>query len=52
MGITTLGLIFIIVCLPETKGKRLEDVQELFDRPLIRWKRPPAEYRSLAGRRT
>ncbi|XP_033126179.1 proton myo-inositol cotransporter-like isoform X2 [Anneissia japonica] len=34
-GISTLGLIFIITLLPETKGKRLEDIQQLFDHPCV-----------------
>ncbi|XP_071960236.1 proton myo-inositol cotransporter-like isoform X2 [Antedon mediterranea] len=34
-GLSTLGLLFMVTLLPETKGKRLEDIQRLFDRPCI-----------------
>lgn len=33
VGISVVGLVFFIVFLPETKGRKLEDVEELFSRP-------------------
>ncbi|XP_798448.3 proton myo-inositol cotransporter [Strongylocentrotus purpuratus] len=33
-GICVVGIIFIALFLPETKGTRLEDIQELFEKPL------------------
>lgn len=33
VGIVFIGLIFMIITVPETKGKRLEDVEELFEGP-------------------
>ncbi|BFZ09061.1 hypothetical protein BsWGS_12100 [Bradybaena similaris] len=33
VGISVAGLAFFIVFLPETKGRKLEDVEELFSRP-------------------
>ena len=34
VGVSTLGLAFFAAFLPETKGKRLEEVEQLFERPL------------------
>ena len=34
MGIVTIGLVFMIITVPETKGKKLEEVEELFSRPI------------------
>ncbi|RUS90675.1 hypothetical protein EGW08_001575 [Elysia chlorotica] len=36
VGIAALGLIFIATCVPETKGQKLEEVEELFRGPLCR----------------
>ncbi|XP_076447705.1 proton myo-inositol cotransporter-like [Babylonia areolata] len=33
VGIATLGFVFLLCLLPETKGKKLEDVEELFAKP-------------------
>ena len=33
VGIATLGFIFFGLLLPETKGKKLEDVDQLFAKP-------------------
>ncbi|CAG5118305.1 unnamed protein product [Candidula unifasciata] len=33
VGISVVGLVFFLVFLPETKGSKLEDVEELFSRP-------------------
>jgi len=38
-GFALLGIIFIGLCLPETKGKQLEEVEELFQQPLISCRR-------------
>lgn len=34
-GIVTIALIFIFIALPETKGLKLEEVQQLFDQGSI-----------------
>lgn len=34
VGIVTIGLVFMIITVPETKGKKLEEVEELFSRPI------------------
>jgi len=46
-GISVAAFIFVILFVPETKGKNLEDIQELFDRtwivPLYKPKKPPPQ---------
>ena len=34
-GFALIGLIVFTLCLPETKGKQLEEVEQLFSEPLI-----------------
>ena len=37
-GLGVLGLVFMVLLVPETKGRKLEEVEELFRRPLFtRW---------------
>ena len=34
VGIVLVGLVFMFLTVPETRGKKLEEVEELFSRPL------------------
>ena len=37
-GLGVLGLAFMVLLVPETKGRKLEEVDELFQRPwFMRW---------------
>ena len=36
VGIAGLGLVFIGACVPETKGQKLEEAENLFSGPLCR----------------
>jgi len=38
-GLSVLGLIFVALLLPETKGKSLEDIEELFKGDVIAWRK-------------
>ena len=43
-GLSFLGLLFFLLFVPETKGKSLEDVEMLFQRPyFVQWCWPPKE---------
>jgi hypothetical protein len=47
VGLAALGFFYWV--LPETKGQRLEDIEELFSRPWLSAQRPsaPAKYQSI-----
>jgi len=34
VGIVLIGLVFMVVCVPETRGVKLEEVETLFSKPL------------------
>ncbi|KAK6993628.1 proton myo-inositol cotransporter [Biomphalaria glabrata] len=48
VGIAILGLVFFGICLPETKGRKLEDIEDLFSQPWsLHWRSSRSRYTSL-----
>uniref|UniRef100_A0A2C9JI74 Major facilitator superfamily (MFS) profile domain-containing protein n=1 Tax=Biomphalaria glabrata TaxID=6526 RepID=A0A2C9JI74_BIOGL len=48
VGIAILGLMFFGICLPETKGRKLEDIEDLFSQPWsLHWRSSRSRYTSL-----
>ncbi|KAK0063872.1 proton myo-inositol cotransporter [Biomphalaria pfeifferi] len=48
VGIAILGLMFFGICLPETKGRKLEDIEDLFSQPWnLHWRSSRRRYTSL-----
>jgi hypothetical protein len=37
-GITALGAVWVLLCMPELKGRNLEEIDQLFDAKVSAWK--------------